>query len=295
MIRIGAQVPMAGGALCALEYAVATGCETMQIFAKSPRRWVGPARDPRAEAAFRDACAAAGMGPVFAHASYLINMGSEDDALWERSADALADEAMRAAGLGATGLVVHLGRRFSDDDRESIERVTACAVHAYQVATGPTARLLLENSAGAGRQFGVSVAEMAQALVSVRAAGIDAALCFDTCHGFAGGVDIRTAEGWSAALGELESIAGTGAIMLVHANDCRGEFGSHKDRHEWVGDGFIGTESFASMFRQPGLAGASMVVEMPGDGPHKDEENVRRLKALRDGGAVSASPGPASA
>jgi deoxyribonuclease IV len=295
MIRVGAQVPMAGGALCALEYAVDTGCETMQIFAKSPRRWVGPVRDPRAEATFREACAAAGMGPVFAHASYLINMGSEDDALWERSADALADEAMRAAGLGAAGLVVHLGRRFSDDDCASVERVTACAVRAHEIATGPTARLFLENSAGAGRQFGVSVAEMSQALVSVRAAGIDAALCFDTCHAFAGGIDVRTAQGWDSALAEMESIAGPGAVALIHANDCRGEFGSHKDRHEWVGDGSIGYEGFAAMLRHPGLAGVSVVVEMPGDGPHKDEENVRRLKALRDGGGASAAPGPANA
>ena len=295
MMRIGAQVPMAGGALCALEYAMAAGCETMQIFAKSPRRWAGPAQDPRAAEAFRNACAEAAFGPVFTHASYLINMGSEDDALWERSAAALADEAVRAHGLGAAGLVVHLGRRFSDDDAESVARVTACAVRAYEIAGDSAARLLLENSAGAGWQFGVSVPECAAALVSVRAAGIEAALCFDTCHGFAGGIDVRCADGWREALRELSALAGAGAIALVHANDCRGEFGARKDRHEWIGDGLIGRDGFAAMFEQRGLAGASVVVEMPGDGPHKDEENVSRLKALRDAAAASAVPDPARA
>jgi len=292
MMRIGAQVPMAGGPLAALSWALETGCETMQIFAKSPRRWAGPVQDPAVAEAFVAACRAAELGPVFTHTSYLINMGSEDPFLWERSAAALADELVRAAMLGATGTVVHLGRRFSDDDGESIARVTACAVHASRMAGEPPVRLLLENSAGAGRQFGVTIREMGSVLASVRAAGVDAALCFDTCHGFAGGIDVRGDRGWRDALDELESICGPGAIELVHANDCRGELGSHKDRHEWVGDGFLGAQGFGAMFGQAGLSGAAVIVEMPGDGPEKDAVNVSRLKAHRAAAAESASPVP---
>lgn len=288
---IGAQVPMAGGPLCALGYAVAAGCETMQIFAKSPRRWVGPHLDARMADAFRAACADAAFGPVFSHTSYLINMGSEDDTLWEKSAAALADELLRAGALGCAGAVVHLGRRFSDDDAESVARVTACAVRACELAGPSASRLLLENSAGAGRQFGVSVAEMSSALSSVRAAGVDAALCFDTCHGFAGGIDVRTSAGWREAIDGLDLACGPGSIVLVHANDCLGELGTHKDRHAWIGDGHIGSDGFGAMFGQPGLAEVSVVVEMPGDGPQKDVENVSRLKALRDAAAGSCAPG----
>jgi len=295
MMRIGAQVPMAGGPLAALAWALETGCETMQIFAKSPRRWAGPVQDPAVAEAFLAARRDADFGPVFTHTSYLINMGSEDAFLWERSAAALADELSRAAMLGATGTVVHLGRRFSDDDGASIARVRDCAAHAWEMAGAPAVRLLLENSAGAGRQFGVTIAEMGSVLVSVRAAGVDSALCFDTCHGFAGGIDVRDAQGWRAALDELDSICGPGAIELIHANDCRGELGSHKDRHEWIGDGFVGSEGFGAMFGQPGLSGAAVIVEMPGDGPHKDEENVSRLKAYRAVAGASDAPGPARA
>jgi deoxyribonuclease-4 len=270
MIRIGAQVPMAGGPLCALEYAVATGCETMQIFAKSPRRWAGPATDPTLAADFRAACLYEGVRPVFTHASYLINMGAEDEELWERSIAALADELTRGSDLGAAGLVVHLGRRHSDDDAGCVARVTDCIVRARALADGRCVPVLLENSAGAGRQFGVSIAEMAASMVSVRDAGVETALCFDTCHGFAGGIDVRSEEGWSALLDELTALAGPGAIRLVHANDCKGGFGSHRDRHEWIGDGLIGAEGFAAMLRHPALAGSSVVVEMPGEGPHKD-------------------------
>jgi deoxyribonuclease-4 len=295
MIRIGAQVPMAGGLLCALDYAESTGCETMQIFAKSPRRWVGPPTDPKMAADFRAACESSGMGPVFTHASYLINMGAESEELWERSIAALADELTRAAEIGAAGVVVHLGRRFSDDDEACIVRVTGCAARAAAIAGDQCAPLLLENSAGAGRQFGVSVEEMSAALVSVREAGVDAALCFDTCHGFAGGVDVRGEPGWTAMFERLTALAGLDPIRLIHANDCKGDLGSHKDRHEWIGDGHIGMGGFAVMLRQAALARASVVVEMPGEAPHKDEENIRRLKSLRDGGAGSVARGPAPA
>jgi deoxyribonuclease-4 len=227
---------------------------------------------------------------VFTHASYLINMGAEADELWEHSAAALADELVRASVIGAAGVVIHLGRRFSDDDAACLDRVTRCVVSAATLAGDLCVPLLLENSAGAGRQFGVTAAEMAAALVSVRAAGVEAGLCFDTCHGFAGGIDVRTRAGWSGLLGELGAAAGSGAIRLIHANDCKGEFGAHKDRHEWIGDGQVGEGGFAAMFEQDYLSDTAVVVEMPGDGPRKDEENVRRLKSLRDAAVASAGP-----
>lgn len=292
MIRIGAQVPMAGGPLCALAYAIETHCETIQIFAKSPRRWAGPAQDPAVAEQFRQACEEAGIGPVFTHSGYMINMGSADELLWERSVAALADELVRGGMLGAAGTVVHLGRRFSDDDGESIARVTECVVRARDMAGDSAARVLLENSAGAGRQFGVSVREMAFALTAVRAAGVDAALCFDTCHGYAGGIDVRDDAGWHEALGELEAACGPGAIALIHANDCKGELGSHLDRHAWIGEGHIGDGGFAAMMGQPALEGAAMVVEMPGDGPEKDFENVRRLKVFRADAEANGVPAP---
>jgi deoxyribonuclease IV len=293
-MRIGAQVPMAGGLLSALAYAVETGCETIQIFSKSPRRWAAPPLDELVCAAFREGCAAAGVGPVFCHGSYLINLGAEGEELWERSILALADELVRAGLVGASGMVLHLGRRFSDDEDESIARVVAGAVRAAELAGPGVPPLLLENSAGAGRQFGVGVGEMAAALVAVREAGVSAGICIDTCHALAGGIDVRTREAWSSMLDVFEREAGPGAITLIHANDCKGELGSHKDRHEWVGDGCVGEDGFRAMFEQAQLAGAAAVVEMPGEGPFKDEENVRRLKRLRDDVAASGGPGPAT-
>jgi deoxyribonuclease-4 len=283
MVPIGAHVPMAGGLPAALEYALAAGCETMQIFAKSPRRWSAATLDAKAVAQFRLSCSEAGMGPVFTHASYLINLGAESAELWERSTLALADELIRGAAIGAAGVVVHLGRRFSDDDDACSRRIADSVRRATSIAGEQCPPLLLENSAGAGRQFGASVEEVAVALTAVRDCGVSAAVCFDTCHAFAAGIDVRTADGWTMALELLERLAGADAIRLVHANDCRGSLGSHRDRHEWIGEGQIGSGGFVAMFERLRPTGAAVIVEMPREAPEKDAENVRRLKRLRDG------------
>jgi deoxyribonuclease-4 len=291
-MRVGAQVPMAGGLLSALDYAIATGCETIQIFSKSPRRWAASPLDEAVCARFREGCDAAGVGPVFCHASYLINLGAADALLWDRSIAALADELVRAGQVGASGLVAHLGRRFSDDDAENVARVARASALAADLAGPGVPPLLLENSAGAGRQFGVGVGEMVSALTAVRGAGVVAGLCIDTCHALAAGIDVRSARTWSRMLSAIEDAAGRGAIALIHANDCKGELGSHRDRHEWIGDGCVGLEGFQAMFAQASLSEAAAVVEMPGEAPLKDVENVRRLKSIRDDVAVSGGPDP---
>jgi deoxyribonuclease-4 len=291
-MRIGAHVPMEGGLAGALDYALETGCEALQLFAKSPRRWSAPHRDPEETAAFRAACRAAAVGPVFTHASYLINLGASDDVQWEKSCAALADEMMRAFEVGAEGVVVHLGTRYCDDDGECTARVAETVRRAVNLTTAPIAPLLLENAAGAGRQYGVDAHEMADALLAVRASRVTAGLCLDTCHAFAAGIDLRGEAGWTGLLGHIDSHCGSGAVVLVHANDCKGEFGSHRDRHEWIGDGFVGESGFSAMFAHPSLASATAVVEMPGEPPHKDEENVSRLKRLRAGAAASGGQGP---
>lgn len=294
-MRIGAHVPTDGGLAGALDYAIETGSETFQLFAKNPRRWVAPRRDPEEAATFRAACEDAGIGPVFTHASYLINLGASDPIQWERSCSALADEMTRAFEIGAAGVVVHLGTRFSDDDGECTARVAETVRRATDLAATPVAPVVLENAAGAGRQYGTTAHEMAAALLAVRASGVAAHLCVDTCHAFAAGIDLRGHEGWAGLLGHIDSHCGPGAVALVHANDCKGEFASHRDRHEWVGDGFVGPSGFRAMFGQPSLSSAAAIVEMPGDPPEKDRVNVSRLKALRASASASAGPDPGPA
>lgn len=289
-MRIGAQVPLAGGLLAAVQYAAEVGCETIQIFAKSPRRWDAPPQDEAAAARFRIACAEADIGPVFSHASYLINLGAEDPLQWEKSWLAIADELDRASILGAAGVVMHLGRRFDDDTGRCVARVLETVMRAYDATTGVEVPLLLENTAGAGRQFGIDASELARTLNALRAEGVPAALCIDTCHALAAGIDVARPAGWAGLLDELDDECGPGCVALIHANDSMGAIGEHRDRHEWIGDGNVGVQGFAAMFAQSRLHDCPTVVEMPGEKPVKDAENIKRLKLLRDGGAALASP-----
>jgi deoxyribonuclease-4 len=120
-------------------------------------------------------------------------------------------------------------------------------------------------------------------------------VCFDSCHGFAAGIDVSMADGWTAVCDAVDSYLGPAGLVAVHANDCKGALGEHRDRHEWIGDGAIGSPGFAAMLTEGRLAEVAAIVEMPGDPAVKDRENVARLRKLRDACGGVDAPGPASA
>lgn len=282
---IGAHVSVAGGLVKALDYAGSVGCECIQIFAKSPRQWRGPSMDlDRAEEFIRERKSRS-FGPVFTHTAYLINLSTSDDELRAKSVLALADELIRASILGADGVVTHVGNDRDGDASMAAGRAGASIRDAFEIAdrVASPPRLLLENTAGAGASFGGDFAELAECQ---RHAGIEytrLGICIDTCHAFAKGFALDTAEGWQECLDLVDATCGISSIGLVHANDCMFERGSKRDRHAWIGDGFIGMEGFAAMMCMPQLRDIPLVTEMPGETPQKDSVNNERLRALRDG------------
>jgi len=285
----GAHVSVAGGYDKALDYALSVGCECMQIFAKSPRQWRATALNPDAVAAFRSLREERGFGPVFTHTAYLINLSTTNEELYEKSVSALADELARGSALGAAGVVTHIGNVPDGDRDAAARRAGAAIIDAFERAGGDecATRLLLENTAGAGSTFGSTFDEIG---ASIAAAGLGAdklGMCFDTCHGWAFGYRIDSAQGWQAAMSDLEAGVGIDRLGLIHANDCKFEAGTHRDRHEWIGDGFIGAEGFAAMACVPELASVPVVTEMPGEIPDKDAVNVQRLVAMREACAQS--------
>jgi len=277
----GAHVGVAGGFPEAVEYAVSVGCECMQVFAKSPRQWNAKPIDPRTAEAFRERLEATGMGPVLVHTAYLINLGSADDRLWERSWLALTDELQRARTLGAHAVVTHLGTVWKDDPARTPERIALAIDRAWAQGGDDSVRLLLENTAGAGTTYGDGPGELGAVLHELDAAAGHVGVCIDTCHAHAAGWDLSLLATWDAMMEAYERCCGT-PVEAVHANDCIFGPGAHKDRHAWIGEGTIGNEGFGHMIAQTRLKGLPVITEMPGDVPVKDEENLRRLKALRD-------------
>jgi deoxyribonuclease-4 len=178
--------------------------------------------------------------------------------------------------------VTHVGAA-SDGDEAAARRVGEGIVSAFEIGgeAARSTRLLLENTAGAGHTFGGSFEQLADV---IRRTGMGADLlgvCFDTCHGFAFGYPLGTAQGWEESVASFDEIVGLDRLGLIHANDCMFERGSHRDRHAWIGDGFVGTTGFEAMVCVSELADVCAVTEMPGEVPIKDSENLSRLSELR--------------
>lgn len=279
---VGAHLSVSSGYPATVEYAIETGCECMQVFGKSPRQWKGKALDPEATAAFVELRAQAGLGPLFTHTAYLINLATDAEPIRTRSIEALADEMVRGRLLGAAGVVLHIGHDPHDDSAAAAVRVAAGIVEAFEACgcSHPDTKLLLENTATRG--FGSCMDDFAAVFAALPAEiRTLVGVCFDTCHGFAAGIEIGSSAAWEALVDDIEHACGPGSLGLIHANDCKFELGSHRDRHEWIGKGFLKDEAFEAMLCVDRLKSVCAVTEMPGDIPDKDVVNIARLKELR--------------
>jgi len=267
--RIGAHLSAAGGVTRAVEAAVATGCEALQIFLRPPGRW-GATVLPAPEAArFRAAAAAAGLEETcFAHAPYLLNLASADGELRARSVAVLAEELRRAGRLGLAGVVLHPGSAGTGERADAEARCRAAIAEAVGRAGRGAAMLLLEGTAGAGGQLGRTPAELARLVEEAfsRKLGI----CLDTAHLWGAGFDLL-GDGWERALGEVAEYWGREVPHLLHGNDTQVELGSHRDRHAPPGDGRLGEAFYRRVLNDPRCSALPFVLEIP---PGEDNELV---------------------
>ncbi|MDO9557041.1 MAG: deoxyribonuclease IV [Coriobacteriia bacterium] len=280
---IGAHVGVAGGYPQALEYAHQVGAECAQIFAKSPRQWHARNVDLAVADAFQAMRQDLAIAAVVTHTAYLINLGTMDPILRDKSIAALTDELQRAQLLGADAVITHIGTHGGTTTEETAARVASAIKIAFSSAGASTPRLLLENTAGAGTTFGNGPEEIGAVLDMLpETLRHRVGVCIDSCHAHAAGHDLSSASGWVSLMDAIDKHCGIGVIGAVHANDSMFACGERKDRHAWIGDGTIGYEGFLGMFCEPRLRDVAAFTEMPGEIPIKDVENIARLKRLRD-------------
>ena len=281
----GAHLSVSAGYEATVDYALQVGCECMQVFAKSPRQWRAKPLDIEAAGRFASLREQAGLGPLFTHTAYLINLSTTDEVLRDKSVKALAEEITRGRLLDARGVVTHIGNAPDEDMDAAALRAAASVREAFELA-GPSdspTRLLLENTAGAGRTFGGSIEELGAVIDALGESRAHVGICLDTCHAHAYGIDLGSEAAWERVLSEIDERCGPEALDVIHANDCLFGRGEHKDRHAWIGDGFLGEEAFRALICTLGDRGVCAITEMPGDIPDKDIVNIERLKALREG------------
>lgn len=276
----GAQIRQAGGLLAALRRAEAMGAQVMQVFPQSPRQWRYPEANAGRARTFADLWPASGtVRRVVCHAPYLINLGSADAEIYERSCACLTQNLQAAGAMGASGLVVHLGSHLGAGLEARLDVIAAGLRRALDASDCP---LLLENTAGAGGTIGRSFDELAQVIVH---AGADPRLgvCLDTQHAWAAGMSFATVDEADALVEEIDRTFGVARLACLHVNDSKVRRGAGLDRHENVGRGAIGRPAFRALLGHPRLQGLPAVLEVPGtddQGPDARElAAVRRLHA----------------
>jgi deoxyribonuclease-4 len=275
---LGAHTSIAGGFDRAIARGVAIGCDAVQIFVKNASQWKAKPIGEAERSAFRSAHAASPIGPLVAHAAYLINLAAPDPEILARSRAALADELERCAALGVPALVVHPGAHLGAGVEAGIATVAASLDFVYgQIPDCPT-RTLLELTAGQGSVLGRTFGEL-EAIGRAARSRDRLGVCLDTCHAFAGGYALDEPAGYEAFFGELEATVGLAAVGCVHLNDSVGERGSRKDRHANIGQGRLGLPVFERLLADPRLAAVPMILETP---PGDDEQgHARDLATLR--------------
>ena len=278
--KLGAHMSTAGGVSKAYERGQSIGCDTIQIFTRNQNRWDSKPLDPGEIQRWQEAAAATGIQPAVSHTSYLINLGSPDDALWEKSIAALIDELQRAEVLGLRGAVLHPGAHMEQGEEAGIERVAAGLDRAHAATAGFKTLTLLEITAGQGTTLGYRFEHLASMRRQVAEPG-RVAVCFDTCHAFASGYDFRSPEGYAEMMDSFDRTIGLDLIRCFHFNDSKGGLGSRKDRHEHIGQGAIGLSGFAHILNDARFASVPMILETPkSDDMHEDVENLAVLRGL---------------
>ncbi len=278
MVRCGVHISIAGSVARSVERARETGCDTFQIFTRSPRVWKAKELETTECTAFRSGLAASGIGPVFDHMPYLPNLASENQEIYDKSVKTLAEELNRCECLGVPYLVTHLGHYGASGPAEGRRLVAAAINRAFDEAGGGTV-LLLENTAGEKNGVGSRFQDISGVAGQVRDQS-RIGFCFDTCHAFAAGYPVHTENGLDETLREFDSFLGLQRLFLVHFNDAKGALGSGLDRHEHIGLGSIGAGGCSGILRHPSLKDLPFVCETPVDDRRDDRGTLAVVRDL---------------
>jgi deoxyribonuclease-4 len=255
---IGAHVSPAGGLSKAVERGTERGCEAIQIFNQSPRMWRPTAYDEGDFAEFREAMSDSKIKAVLIHAVYLLNCASQDREIRTKSRTSLIQSLRVGAGIGAAGVVLHPGSAKQGDVGRAIKR--AGKVIAEALSDSERCDLHLEDTAGAGGTLGRSFEELA-ALIDAAGGGPRLGVCLDSCHLFASGYDVRTADGITEMLDMLDRLLGLKRLGSLHVNDSKMGLGSNRDRHALLGEGELGARGLAAFLSEPRFERVPVVLE----------------------------------
>ena len=278
-MRLGVHCSVRGGLVAGLQEARRLGCDTVQIFTRSPRMWRAGKIQPEAAAAFRQARQEYQIDPVVVHTPYLPNLCTSVEALYARSYRALLEDLEHCEMLDADYLVIHPGAHSDGIPRkEGIRRMCDAINRGLAHAPGKT-MLLLENMAGGGRRMGNTFEEIAEMRAGMENPG-RVGVCLDTAHTLGAGYAFSSAEEVQETLQAFDQTIGLAHLKVIHANDSKVPRGSQRDRHEHIGRGHIGKKAFKALLNDPRLKDRTVILETPKDTPEDDPRNLKIMRQL---------------
>lgn len=288
MPPFGAHMSVAGGLPRAVARAVVHGCDALQVFAKNANQWRGRPLPDDEVRTFRADVARAGLVAVVSHASYLINLATGDAALRVQSREAMADELDRAEALGLLGAVLHPGCYTTGRATDGIRLIADNLRELLDARPSGQTMVLLECTAGQGSSIGSRFEELAE-IIGLMEGHPRVGVCLDTCHLLAAGYDLTTDEGYAHTFREFGRVVGFDRLKVFHVNDSKKPLGSRVDRHEHIGKGHLGLESFRRLVNDRRFARIPMLLETPkGEGKPTgpitvdplDDANLNALRGL---------------
>jgi deoxyribonuclease-4 len=277
---LGSHMSIAGGVDKALLQGKEVGCDTIQIFTKSSRQWVSKPLSTEEIARFHDAKKTTGIAVVVAHDSYLYNFAAADDGLRKKSVNGLIDEMERCEALSIPYLIAHPGAHVGAGEAAGIQTIAKSIDEMHKACAGFTTKLTLEITAGQGSTLGYRFQQIRQ-IIDATQASERLRVCFDTEHAFAAGYDLRGKEGYERTFAEFDEEIGLKLLVAFHINDAKKDLGCRVDRHEHIGQGFLGLEAFRLLINDKRFWGLPMCLETPKSADcHEDQENLATLRGL---------------
>ena len=289
---LGCHLSIADGLDKAIDKAQALKINALQIFSHSARSWRMSPLHPDAARRFIERRRNSPIKYVVIHTGYLMNLASPKEELYRLSIQALREEVKRAGELCIAHVNTHIGAHVGAGLEYGLKRVAQAlneVLSSPEAQAAPEVKLLLENSSGEGTELGARLDEFALIADNIKDMS-RIGVCLDTCHAFSAGYDLTTLEGLEEMLKEVNNYIGLEHLQLIHLNDSKHELGSRKDRHEHIGQGFIGLEGFKLVVNHPKLRDLPFILETPKE-LHEQEKldsradlmNLEAIRRLREG------------
>jgi len=277
---LGAHMSIAGGVHKALERGKSVGCDIVQIFTKSSNQWKAKPLTDEDLRLFNEAKAETGISIVIGHTSYLINLAAPDPLTYNKSLDSMRIELERAEALGLPHLVLHPGSHKGEGEQAGLKKIAKSLDAVHKALPGLKVKTALEITAGQGTGLGFRFEHLARIMDTAKNPE-RLSVCFDTCHAFAAGYDIRTKKAYMATMREFDRVIGLKNLGVIHLNDAKKELASRIDRHEHIGKGHIGLDGFRWLLNDTRMRTVPMSLEThKGKDLKEDVENLATLRSL---------------